>query len=114
MNRQVVFGFIVVTLAVIAVYFTRPPEVIIFSSVEDDSVSYVSTTNKTTATDSVTVDLQELKTFRGATVDGALRTDHHGNLVIDMQLRHWIDFHLTRSEERRVGKECRYRWSPDK
>src|SRR5690554_2038405 len=99
MNRQVVFGFIVVTLAVIAVYFTRPPEVIILSSVEDDSVSYVSTTNKTTATDSVTVDLQELKTFRGATVDGALRTDHHGNLVIDMQLRHWIDFHLTATGE---------------
>ena len=23
------------------------------------------------------------------------------------------DFTLERSEERRVGKECRYRWSPD-
>ena len=31
-----------------------------------------------------------LKTFRGAAVDGQLRTDFKGRLVIDMQLRHWI------------------------
>lgn len=41
----------------------------------------------------------KLNTFKQATVDGALRTDHKGNLVIDMQLRHWIDFHLTAQGE---------------
>ena len=25
---------------------------------------------------------------------------------------HWIVCHIIRSEERRVGKECRSRWSP--
>ena len=28
------------------------------------------------------------------------------------QLAQKMDWHLTRSEERRVGKECRSRWSP--
>lgn len=44
-------------------------------------------------------DLSQLKTFRGAQVDGALRTDHKGKLIIDMQLRHWIDFHLSAQGE---------------
>lgn len=39
--------------------------------------------------------LLQLRTFRGATVDGALRSDHRNHLIIDMQLRHWIDFHLS-------------------
>ena len=43
--------------------------------------------------------LQKLDTYRGATMDGALRTDHKGQLVIDMQLRHWIDFHLSAQGE---------------
>lgn len=43
--------------------------------------------------------LAQLKTFQGAQVDGALRTDHKGKLVIDMQLRHWIDFHLSAQGE---------------
>ena len=41
----------------------------------------------------------QLQTFRGAQVDGYLRTDHRGHLVVDMQLRHWIDFHLSAQGE---------------
>src|SRR3712207_9472002 len=33
----------------------------------------------------------------------------YGNPVNDM----FVDVHVTRSEERRVGKECRSRWSPN-
>ena len=40
-------------------------------------------------------DLLALKTFRGAQVDGALRTGLHGELVVDMALRRWIDFYLS-------------------
>ncbi|MAD43723.1 MAG: hypothetical protein CMI02_09805 [Oceanospirillaceae bacterium] len=40
-------------------------------------------------------DLTSLKTFRGATVDGHLRTDLQGNLVIDKALKRWIDFYLS-------------------
>lgn len=49
--------------------------------------------------DSIAERLQQLRTFRGASQDGALRTDHRNNLVVDMQLRHWIDFHLTAQGE---------------
>ena len=48
---------------------------------------------------SMGVDLTSLQTFRGAQVDGSLRTDHRGRLVIDLQLRHWIDFHLSAQGE---------------
>lgn len=43
--------------------------------------------------------VQQLATFRGAQVDGALRTDHKGSLMIDMQLRHWLDFYLSAQGE---------------
>lgn len=45
------------------------------------------------------VDPTQLMTFRGATVDGYLRTDHRGQLVIDIQLRHWMDFYLSAQGE---------------
>ena len=41
---------------------------------------------------------------------GELKSDVGENSVFD--LRKIIDIILTRSEERRVGKECRSRWSP--
>lgn len=47
----------------------------------------------------VAPDYSALQTFRGAAVDGQLRTDFKGRLVIDMQLRHWIDFHLSAQGE---------------
>src|SRR5258707_8713352 len=33
-------------------------------------------------------------------------------LALRMPLRQWITMSASRSEERRVGKECRSRWSP--
>ena len=39
---------------------------------------------------------------------GAYKNEH-GDLELTM---HWRDVLFLRSEERRVGKECRSRWSP--
>src|SRR5690606_3146152 len=47
----------------------------------------------------VAPDYSALHTIRGAAVDGQLRTDFKGRLVIDMQLRHRIDFHLSAQGE---------------
>jgi len=40
-------------------------------------------------------DLTFLRTFRGADIDGQLRTDLQGNLIIDIALKRWIDFYLS-------------------
>ena len=45
------------------------------------------------------LDVQKLKTFRGASVDGALRTSLAGELIIDTELRRWIDFYLSAQGE---------------
>lgn len=42
---------------------------------------------------------QQLKTFRGAQTDGMLRTNLHGELMIDMPLRRWLDFYLSAQGE---------------
>ncbi len=94
MKRLVVFSLVAVALAAVAFFFTQPPTVVISSSAEGETYTR-SNSYQTSTTSNVEVDLQELQTFKGAAVDGALRTDHRGNLIVDMQLRHWIDFHLT-------------------
>ena len=45
--------------------------------------------------DQTDIKLNELKTFRGASADGLLRTDLQGNLIIDMALKRLIDFYLS-------------------
>ena len=37
----------------------------------------------------------ELSMFKLASVDGALRADDDGELIVDRKLRQWIDFHLS-------------------
>lgn len=45
------------------------------------------------------IQLQGLRTFRGANVDGALRINDDGTLMITLELRRWIDFHLAAQGE---------------
>lgn len=40
-------------------------------------------------------DILKLKMFRLATIDGDIRADEDGHLIIDRDLRHWIDFYLS-------------------
>jgi len=40
-------------------------------------------------------DILKLKMFRLATIDGDIRADEEGHLIIDRDLRHWIDFYLS-------------------
>ncbi|MEH6449173.1 MAG: lipase secretion chaperone [Oleispira sp.] len=40
-------------------------------------------------------DILKLKMFRLATIDGDIRADEDGRLIIDRDLRHWIDFYLS-------------------
>ena len=44
-------------------------------------------------------DVLNLKTFRLANVDGKLEQDAEGNLIINRDLRHWIDFYLSATGE---------------
>src|SRR5690554_3901024 len=94
MKRLVVFSLVAMAVAALIYFFAQPPTVVVSSSSEG-RISTDTSSNQARMTSTEQIDLQQLQTFRGAAVDGALRTDHRGNLVIDMQLRHWIDFHLT-------------------
>jgi lipase chaperone LimK len=40
-------------------------------------------------------DILKLKMFRLTSIDGDIRADEDGNLIIDRDLRHWIDFYLS-------------------
>jgi hypothetical protein len=40
-------------------------------------------------------EILKLKMFRLASVDGVVRANKTGNLIIDRELRHWIDFYLS-------------------
>ena len=40
-------------------------------------------------------EILKLKMFRLASVDGVVRANKAGNLIIDRELRHWIDFYLS-------------------
>ena len=42
-----------------------------------------------------TADILQLKTFRFASVDGQLAQDKDGHLIVNRDLRHWIDFYLS-------------------
>lgn len=94
MKRLVVFSLVAMTVAALIYFFAQSPTVVVSSSSEG-RISTGTSSNQARMASTEQIDLQQLQTFRGAAVDGALRTDHRGNLVIDMQLRHWIDFHLT-------------------
>src|SRR5690554_6583336 len=94
MKRLVVFSLVALAVAALINFFAQPPAVVVSSSSEG-RISTDTSSNQARMTSTEQIDLHQLQTFRGAAVDGALRTDHRGNLVIDMQLRHWIDFHLT-------------------
>ncbi len=53
-------------------------------------------------------DFSQLRTFQGAQVDGALRVNRQGELIVDRDLRRWIDFHLSAQGE--VGLETIVQW----
>src|SRR5687768_4184023 len=55
--------------------------------------------------------IEEIKN-RDGTVTGPVIEVVKGGLIVDIGLRGFLPASLVRSEERRVGKECRQRWSP--
>lgn len=87
------FVGLIIALAVLAYVFTST-EVLFSSSKEsnkhnDEVVSVIKDTNQNV------IDKNSLQTFRASNVDGSLRVDEQGNLITDIQLKHWIDYHLS-------------------
>ena len=58
------------------------------------------------------MDLTKLLKPKSIAVVGASEKEGFGGDVCRNILSYTDDLELTRSEERRVGKECRSRWSP--
>jgi lipase chaperone LimK len=49
-------------------------------------------------------EILKLKMFRLASIDGAIRADQAGNLILDRELRHWVDFYLSALGELSLNK----------
>src|SRR5690606_41174916 len=60
----------------------------------------------------VEADASSIETFQSQLVPGIVQTEAYARAVIEATLRPNSDVDRERSEERRVGKEWRFRWSP--
>ena len=56
------------------------------------------------------IDPNSLSKIQAQRLEGKLYTDYKEGLLLSRDAK--VDGNLVRSEERRVGKECRSRWSP--
>ena len=54
------------------------------------------------------VTVQDIIKNNNTHLDGLMIVSHQSNLSPTI----YLDYYFNRSEERRVGKECRSRWSP--
>ncbi|MBL4797365.1 MAG: hypothetical protein JKY50_08120 [Oleispira sp.] len=92
------------TLALIAVSIGLILSVLNLSGVENNSkvdIDHGITTQTQTPVKSKvvnnneTINILELKTFRFSSVDGSIKVDNDNILIIDQDLRHWLDFYLS-------------------
>lgn len=95
--------FAVLLLMIMLTYLVSPGELMVVGS-ESQYSSHVSAENSDVTGTATDIDefngwFSSLKTFRGATVDGALQVDADGELVINLALRQWLDFHLSAQGE---------------
>lgn len=95
MQRLLFLAAFIILLLGAALYLTPPPEVVIGGSSSKEEPALQKNQPVVPSLNESTASLDDIQTFKGAQVDGALRTDHRDRLVIDMQLRHWLDFHLS-------------------
>lgn len=99
LSGALLFTFIGVTIWV-AGYFGQPAKLVdVGSEMNASTVAISSGGEQLLPDDAKPIDLKSVKTFRGAKTDGALRVDKNGNLIVNLDLRHWIDFHLAASGE---------------
>lgn len=81
---------------------------LIFNNINNTEIEYVTVAknstgispstavrNSTSETDSKSLDILDLDTFRFASVDGSIKVDKNNALIIDQDLRHWFDFYLS-------------------
>jgi len=95
MNKAQVFLFSTAVVGSLSVYFLLP---LVTVQSQQPSLDLASLHEKSGLADRIETqapDWRQLKTFRAASVDGVLATDEFNNLIIDRQLRYWLDFYLS-------------------
>lgn len=98
MNKYVLIGIGVVVLGAVAIW-QQDAQVLVLNADSQNANAQPNHHARTTAAGGLPLELQQLNTFKGAQVDGYLRTDHRGQLIVDINLRRWIDFHLSAQGE---------------
>lgn len=97
-NRKHIVASSVCLLLVIFVTQYRDEAYIPFeinSQAENDSNNSLIHAEKNEEVILSSENILDLKMFRFSSVDGDIRVDDDGHLIIDRDLRHWIDFHLS-------------------
>ena len=94
MNKAQSFLFSAAVVGGLSVYFFLP-QVTVQSQQSLDLASLHEASGRAGSIDQHALDWRQLKTFRAASVDGVLATDEFNNLIIDRQLRYWLDFYLS-------------------
>lgn len=87
---------LVAVFSALAIYHAAPIVSIIHVADSEQGASNEasSTSGSGEAPAMILTEWKGLKTFRATSPDGALLTDDNNNLIIDRQLRFWIDFYL--------------------
>lgn len=98
MKKYVLMGCGLVAIGA-AVIWQHDTQVLVLNADSPTANAPQANSARTTAAGASFMALQQLDTFKGAQVDGYLRTDHRGQLIVDINLRRWIDFHLSAQGE---------------
>jgi lipase chaperone LimK len=95
MNKAQSFLFSAAVVGGLSVYFFLPQATVQSQQQSLDLASLHEAPGRAGSIDQHALDWRQLKTFRAASVDGVLATDEFNNLIIDRQLRYWLDFYLS-------------------
>lgn len=95
-KNQLYLPAILLTVSLLLTLMVNNTSVITENNSEDSmSTSFSGDLVKAPVDGKGIIDILDLKTFRFASIDGKLRADDEHNLILDRELRHWLDFYLS-------------------
>lgn len=94
LTKHKVLALVTLLIVLLAAYFASSQAVLLklFSAADSTASEQPSMPQDSPR---VINDLQQLKTFRASGIDGELKVDEQGQLIISVSIRHWMDYYLS-------------------